>query len=57
MEEEQRDAWVTARSKGVAGKALHGAGVGALHGGGEKQSRELEEGEKDQFAISKNSRD
>ena len=28
------------------GKALHGAGVGALHGGGEKQSRELGKGKR-----------
>ena len=30
----------------MAGKALHGAGVGALHGGGEKQSRELVKGKR-----------
>ena len=41
----------------MAGKALHGAGVGALHGGGEKQSREVGEGDKGQFKISKTSRD
>ena len=51
--EEQRDAWAPARSKGVAGKALHVAGVGALHGGGEKQSRGLGEGEKDPNTIPK----
>ena len=56
-EEEQRDAWAPARSKGAAGKALHGAGVGALHGGGEKQSRELGKRDKGRFEISKTSRD
>ena len=40
-EEERRDAWVTARGEvmaGMAGKALHGAGVGAV--GGRRQETE-----------------
>ena len=45
------------REQEAAGKALHGAGVGALHGGGEKQSRELGEKDKGRFEISITSRD
>jgi len=42
-EEEQSDAWVPARSEvmaGMAGKTLHGAGVGAVGG----RRRETEQG-------------
>ena len=45
------------REQEAAVKALHVAGVGALHGGGEKQSRELGERDKGRFEISKTSRD
>ena len=56
-EEEQSDAWVPARSKGVAGKALHGAGGRRCRSAVEKQRKELEEGDKVRFEISKTSRD
>ena len=39
-EEEQSDAWVPARGELMAGKALHGAGVGAVGG----RQRETEQG-------------
>jgi hypothetical protein len=38
-EEEQRDAWAPARSKGVAGKALHGAGGRRYRSAVEKQRK------------------
>ena len=41
----------------MAGRALHGAGGGALHSGGENRAKELEEGEKDLNKISEISRD
>ena len=41
----------------VGGLALHYAGGGALHSGGEKQRKQLEEGDKGRFEISKTSRD
>ena len=44
-------------SQDVAGRALHGAGGGALHSGGENKAKELEEGEKDPNTISEISRD
>ena len=59
-EEEQSDAWVPARSEvmaEMAGKTLHGAGVGAVGGRRREQSREVGEGNKGRFAISENSRD
>ena len=51
------DAWATARRKKAAGKPLHGAGVGAVGGRRREQSRGWEKGDKDDFAITKNSRD
>ena len=41
------------REQEAAGKALLGAGVGALHGGGEKQSRELGKGIRADLKIPK----
>ena len=58
MEEVVRDAWVPARGDLMAGKAFPGAGGGAVGGvGGEKQSREVGDGHKGRFVITKNSRD
>ena len=59
-EEKQSDAWVPVRSGGMvgmAGKALHGAGVGAVGGRRREQSREVGEGDKGRFEISKTSKD
>jgi len=56
-EELWSDAWVPARSKGMAGKALHGAGGRRCRSAVEKQRKELEEGDKVRFEISKTSRD
>src|SRR6185437_6010833 len=55
VEEGQLDAWAPARLRTWPGR-LTTAPATALHsGGGGKQSRELEEGDKGCFAISKNS--
>ena len=57
VEEGQLDAWAPARLRTWPGR-LSTAPATALHsGGGGKQSRELEEGDKGCFAISENSRD
>ena len=56
-EEEWRNAWGPARRKKAAGKPLHGAGVGAVGGRRREQSREVGDGNKGDFAITKNSRD
>ena len=57
MEEGQLDAWAPARLRTWPDR-LSTAPATALHsGGGGKQSRELEEGDKGCFAISKNSKD
>ena len=56
VEEVVRDAWVPARGEvmaGIAGKALHGAGVGAVGGRRREQSREGEERDKGRFEISR----
>ena len=57
MEEERRDAWVPARGELMAGNPLHDAGGGAVGGRRREQSREVGDGDKGRFAISKNSRD
>ena len=56
-EEERCDAWVPARGGVMAGKAFPGAGGGAVGGRRREQSREVGDGNKDDFAITKNSRD
>ena len=56
-EELRGDAWVTARGEVMAGKALHSAGGGAVGGRRREQNREVGEGDKGQFEISKTSRD
>ena len=43
--------------KKAAGKPLHGAGVGAVGGRRREQSREVGDGNKGDFAITKNFRD
>ena len=55
--EERRDAWVPARGELMAGKPLHDAGGGAVGGRRREQSREVGDGDKGRFVISKNSRD
>jgi len=57
VEEERRDAWVPARGELMAGKPLHDAGGGAVGGRRREQSREVGDGDKGRFVISKNSRD
>ena len=57
MEEVVRDAWVPARDELMAGKAFPGAGGGAVGGRRREQSREVGDGNKGDFAITKNSRD
>ena len=57
MEEVVRDAWVPACSELMAGKAFPGAGGGAVGGRRQEQSREVGDGNKGDFAITKNSRD
>ena len=57
MEEVVRDAWVPAHGEVMAGKAVPGAGGGAVGGRRREQSREVGDGDKGDFAISKNSRD
>ena len=56
-EEERCDAWVPARGGVMAGEAFPGAGGGAVGGRQREQSREVGDGDKGRFAISKNSRD
>ena len=56
-EEERCDAWVPARGGVTAGKAFPGAGGGAVGGRRREQSREVGDGNKGDFAITKNSRD
>ena len=56
-EEERCDAWVPARGGVMAGKAFPGAGGGAVGGRRREQSREVGDGNKGDFAITKNSRD
>ena len=56
-EEERCDAWVPARGGVMAGKAFRGAGGGAVGGRRREQSREVGDGNKGDFAITKNSRD
>ena len=57
MEEVVRDAWVPARGDLMAGKPLHGAGVGAVGGRRRKTEQGVEVEDKGSFAISKNSKD
>ena len=56
-EEERCDAWVPARGGVMAGKAFPGAGGGAVGRRRREQSREVGDGNKGDFAITKNSRD
>ena len=59
-EELRGDAWVTVRGEvmaGMAGKPLHGAGVGAVGGRRREAEQGGGDGDKGRFAISKNSRD
>ena len=56
-EEERCDAWVPARGGVMAGKAFPSAGGGAVGGRRREQSREVGDGNKGDFAITKNSRD
>ena len=56
-EEERCDTWVPARGGVMAGKAFPGAGGGAVGGRRREQSREVGDGDKGRFVISKNSRD
>ena len=56
-EEERCDAWVPARGGVMAGKAFPGAGGGAVGGRRREQSREVGDGNKGDFAITKNYRD
>jgi len=57
VEEVVRDAWVPARGKLMAGMAGKAPAAALSVDGGEKQSREVGDGDKGDFAISKNSRD
>ena len=51
------DAWVTARSKGRPGRLSTAPAGGAVGGRRREQSREVGEGNKGRFEISKTSRD
>ena len=56
-EEEQSDAWVPAHGELMAGMAGKTPAGGAVGGRRREQSREVGDGDKGRFAISKNSRD
>ena len=56
-EEVVRDAWVPARGELMAGKAGKASAAALSVAGDEKQSREVGDGNKGDFAITKNSRD
>ena len=57
MEEVVRDAWVPARGELIAGMAGKAPAGGAVGGRRREQSREVGDGDKGHFVISKNSRD
>ena len=57
MEEVVRDAWVPAHGELMAGMAGKAPAGGAVGGRRREQSREVGDGNKGDFAITKNSRD
>ena len=57
MEEVVRDAWVPAHGELMAGMAGKAPAGGAVGGRRREQSREVGDGHKGRFVITKNSRD